>query len=116
MVQFGIWIFDKELGIIGKPEKFPELFLNNDRIWDTEKTAAGPVWKWPVSFAKVGWFDPGVANDFNKTFFYAQNFLKGFKPMESLEKMDIDARTIQVQTDLLIDTFPGPDEELNLRM
>ena len=115
MVQFGIWIFDKELGIIGKPEKFPDLFLKNDRIWDVEETASGPVWKWPVSFAKVGWFNPEVANDFNKTFFYAQNFFEGFKPQDFPEKLSIDARTVQLQTDLLMDTFPGPDEELDLR-
>lgn len=115
MVQFGIWSFDDKIGLLGRPEKFPELFLGTDKIWDVKETSRGPVWKWPVDFAVIGWFTPQVADDFNKAFFYAQTFFEGFGPTNSPEKLDIDSRTIQLQTELLSDSFPGPDEELSAR-
>lgn len=115
MVQFGIWSFDEKLGLMGRPEKFPELYLGIEKIWDVKETETGPVWKWPVNLAEIGWFTPQVANDFNKTFFYAQNYFEGFRPLGIPEKLEIDSRTIRLQTEVLSDSFPGPDEELSAR-
>ena len=114
MVQFGIWIFDEKLGLVGKPEHFPELFLAPDKLWDIKETSRGQVWKWPIEFARIGWFSPSVADDFNKTFFYAQKLFKGFRPI-NVESLDIDARTIQLQTEILSDYFPGPEDEISAR-
>ena len=115
MVQFGIWAFDENLGLVGKPENSPELFLSVDKLWDIKETNRGPVWKWPIDFAPIGWFTPNVADDFNKTFFYAQNFFEGFRPENSPTKMDIDSRTIELQTEILSDYFPGPEGEITAR-
>lgn len=115
MVQFGIWTFDEKFGLVGRPGNFPELYLNTDKLWDVRETSQGPVWKWPVEFASIGWFTPQVADDFNRTFFYAQGFFEAFRPQDSLDKLDIDKRTIQIQSETLVDSFPGADEELNLR-
>lgn len=114
MVQFGIWIFDEKLGLVGKPEHFPEIFLAPDKLWDIKETNRGQVWKWPIEFARIGWFSPSVADDFNKAFFYAQKLFKGFKPT-NLERLDIDTRTIQLQTEILSDYFPGPEDEISAR-
>lgn len=115
MVQFGIWMFDEKMGIIGRPKKYPEIFLHPDRIWDTKETRLGPVWKWPVQFAKLAWFSPHEADNFNKTFLYAQEYFEGFNPGKFHNKFDIDARTIKIQTEVLSDHFPGPTEELDIR-
>ncbi len=109
MVQFGIWMFDEKSGIIGRPENFPELYLKIDQIWDIKETTQGKVWKWPIEFAPNQWFSPKVADDFNKAFFYAHNFFKGFRPPESAEDINLDMRTIQLQTEILSDYFPGPE-------
>lgn len=115
MVQFGIWIFDEKIGIIGRPENDPELYVSPEKIWDVQETTRGQVWKWPISFARLGWFTPRVADNFNKAFFYAQQFFEAFRPESLTETLDMDARTVQVQTEMLSDYFPGPDEELSVR-
>lgn len=116
MVQFGIWMFDEKSGMIGRPENLPELYLGIDQIWDIIETNQGRVWKWPLQFASHPWFSPKVADDFNKTFFYAHNFFNGFRPADSAEDLEIDKRTIQFQTEMLSDYFPGPEGELKARV
>lgn len=115
MVEFGIWIFDEKFGLIGRPDNHPELYLNPDKIWDVQETAGGRVWKWPIRFASLGWFTPGVANDFNKAFFYAQQYFEAFRPEVLAETLEMDTRTVQVQTEMLSDYFPGSDEELSVK-
>lgn len=115
MVQFGIWVFDEKSGLVGRPKDLPEVFIRPDRIWDIKETTQGQVWKWPLKFASQPWFTPREADDFNKAFFYAHKFFKGFPSSESAESFDIDARTIQIQTELLSDYFPGPDGEVGVR-
>lgn len=115
MVQYGIWIFDEKVGLIGRPENFPEIFLGTDKIWEIKETRMGPVWKWPVQFAELGWFTPRIADNFNKAFFFAQKYFEGFRPKDTPEKLDLDTRTLQVQTEILSDHFRGTDEELSVR-
>lgn len=107
MVQFGIWQFDEKFGLIGKPENLPEVFLSFGNLWDIEVTSQDQVWKWPIYMAKNSWFTPKVADDFNKAFFYAQEFMNGQRPVPW--SLDFDARTIQLQTEILMDFFPGPE-------
>jgi len=107
MVQFGIWQFDENLGLIGKPENLPEVNLSFSNLWDIENTTQDKVWKWPIYFAKHAWFTPKVADDFNKAFFYAQEYMNGQRPEPW--NLDFDARTIQIQTEILMDYFPGPE-------
>lgn len=115
MSQFGMWMFDENLGLIGRPENLPELYLSTDKLWDIEDTNMGQVWKWPIRFASMSWFTPSVADDFNKAFFYAQRFFEGFRPVDTLKNIEIDARTVQFQTELLSDYFPGPEDDLSAR-
>lgn len=115
MVQYGIWAFDEKLGLIGRPENLPELYISVDKIWDIEETSTGRAWKWPLHFAPNRWFTPRVADDFNKAFFYAHQFFKGFRPAGSPEDFEIDVRTIGIQTEILSDYFPGPDGEMEIR-
>lgn len=111
MVQFGIWMFDEKIGLIGRPDNFPEIYLKSENFWDLLDTRQGRVWKWPIEFARIGWFTPKVADDFNKAFFYAHKFLKGFPPVDSPANMEIDTKTMHVQTEILSDYFPGPEDE-----
>lgn len=110
-MRFGIWEFDPKFGLVGRPENLPEHYLSNARIWETEELENGEVWRWPILFAKSSWFTPKIADDFNRAFFYAQNFFEGQRPEHLLYKFDFDARTIQLQTELLSDFFLGPDAE-----
>lgn len=112
MLQFGIWIFDEKIGLIGRPKKYREIYLRPTKIWDVKETRLGPVWKWPVQLAQLDWFTPRVANNFNKVFFYAQQFFEGFRPQTFGNKFEMDARTIQIQTEILSDHFGGPTEEI----
>lgn len=107
MVQFGIWKFDEKFGLVGRPENLPEINLSNNHLWDIEMTSNNKVWKWPILFAKNPWFTPKVADDFNKAFFYMQDYFDGQRPIPW--SFELDARTIQLQTELLTDYFPGPD-------
>ena len=66
MVQFGIWEFDENFGLIGKPENLPEVSLSFSHLWDIEVNKQDQVWKWPIYLAKNSWFTPKVADDFNK--------------------------------------------------
>lgn len=115
MVQFGIWIFDEKLGLIGKPENHPEIYLSIDKLWAVQETSQGQVWKWPIELARINWFTPSVADEFNKTFFYARNFLKGFSQEQFSTNSEIDSLTIQVQTEILSDYFPGPEDDITIR-
>ncbi len=110
MVKFGIWKFDADRGLVGTPENLPEHFITFDRLWDTEETTNGVVWKWPLLLARKYWFSPSVANDFNKAFFYAQDFFEGNRPPGSPKSLDLDSRTVQLQSEILSDYFPGPEE------
>lgn len=115
MVQFGNWIFDEKIGLIGKPKKHPKIYLRPTMLWDIKETRLGPVWKWPIRLARLDWFSPRVADNFNKAFFYAQQYFEGFRPKTFENKFEIDSRTIQIQTEILSDHFPGPTEELDAR-
>lgn len=115
MVQFGMWMFDEKLGLIGKPENQPEIYLSIDQLWSVKETSEGPVWKWPIKLARIAWFTPAVADEFNKTFFYARNFLKGFSQDQQSLHSEIDVRTIQAQTEILSDYFPGPEDDFTIR-
>lgn len=112
MVQFGIWIFDEKIGLIGKPKKHPKIYLRPAMLWDIKETRLGPVWKWPIRLARLDWFSPRVADNFNKAFFYAQRSFEGFRPQNLSNKFEIDAHTIQIQTEILSDHFGGPAEEI----
>lgn len=111
MAQFGIWRYDENFGLVGKPENLPELFLSEENIWEVDNTTSGQVWKWPVDYAKNPWFTPAIADDFNKAFFYAQDYLHKNRPNNYQKNPDYDARTVMMQTELLSDFFPGPDGE-----
>lgn len=115
MVQFGIWIFDERIGLIGRPEKGSEIYLPPNKIWEIKETRLGPVWKWPLHFARLDWFSPRVADNFNKAFFYAQRSFEGFRSQTFSNKFEIDAHTIYIQTEILSDHFGGPTEEIEPR-
>ncbi len=112
MVQFGIWKFEANLGLVGTPENLPEHYIPLDKLWDTEETSLGLVWKWPLHLARNNWFSPTVANDFNKAFFYAQEFYAGNRPSQSPKSLDLDSRTVLLQSEILSDYFPGPEESV----
>lgn len=114
-MKFGIWKFDVEFGLVGTPQNLPEHYLTVEKLWETEDTAQGQVWKWPVQLARNSWFNPGVADDFNKAFFYAQEFHENRRPMTTPKSLDFDARTVQLQAEILNDYFPGPEEEVSFR-
>lgn len=109
MVQFGIWRFDTDFGLVGTPENQPEYYLSTNKLWETEETTEGPVWKWPLHLARNSWFTPGIADDFNKAFFYAQEYMNGNGPQDSPKSLDFDAKTVRIQAELLSDYFPGPE-------
>ena len=113
MVQFGIWKFDANLGLVGTPENLPENFITLEKLWDIEETSQGVVWKWPLHLARNYWFNPSVANDFNKAFFYAHEFLDRSRPSEFPKNLDLDSRTILLQSEILSDYFPGPEEAVS---
>lgn len=113
MVQFGIWKFDADTGLVGTPENLPEHYLTLDHLWDTEETTQGVVWKWPLQLARNPWFSPSVANDFNKAFFYAQEFFEGKRPPGSPKSLDLDSLTVQLQSEILSDYFPGPEDAVS---
>lgn len=113
MVQFGIWKFDADHGLVGTPENLPEHYITLDRLWDTEETTQGVVWKWPLQLARNYWFSPPVADDFNKAFFYAQEFMEGTRPSDFPKSLDLDSRTVQLQSEILSDYFPGPEEAVS---
>lgn len=114
MMQYGIWIFDEKLGLIGKPDNFPELYLKPEKLWETKETQAGPVWKWPIELAALSWFNLSIADDFNKVFFYAHKFLDGFGTANLEGDFEINIRTVRMQTEILSDYFPGPEEEISV--
>lgn len=113
MVQFGIWKFDADLGLVGTPENLPEHYLSKDKLWDVEETTQGVVWKWPLQLARNTWFDPSVANDFNKAFFYAQEFYEANRPEGSPKNLDLDSLTVRMQSEILSDYFPGPEDAVS---
>lgn len=110
MVQFGIWKFDTDLGLVGTPENLPEHYIGLDKLWETKETSQGVVWKWPLHMARNYWFNPSVADDFNKAFFYAQHYLDKKRPPESPKGLELDSRTVLLQSEILSDYFPGPEE------
>lgn len=111
MLQFGIWELHEKNGLVGRPENFPEVYLRLDNLWDVSSNGEVSVWKWPLQYATRPWFTPRIANDFNKAFFYAQYMLKDTRPSELALDIDINARTITSQTELLNDYLSGLDEE-----
>ncbi len=113
MVQFGIWRFDVNHGLVGTPENLPEHYITLDKLWDTEETTMGVVWKWPLQLARNNWFSPSVADDFNKAFFYAQDFFEGKRPPESPKSFDFDSLTVRLQSEILSDYFPGPEDAVS---
>lgn len=114
MVQFGIWKFEKETGLIGTPHNLPEHYIGIDKLWETEETTHGEVWKWPVLFARNKWCTPQIADDFNKAFFYAQTYFESKRPVHLEDSMNIDQRTIHQQTELLADHLYGSEDEVIL--
>lgn len=114
MVQFGIWKFETETGLIGTPQNLPEHYISIDKLWETEETAHGEVWKWPVHFARNKWCTPQIADDFNKAFFYAQTYFESKRPLHFLDSINIDQRTIHNQTELLADHLYGSEDEVIL--
>ncbi|CAN5409196.1 hypothetical protein BH23BAC2_BH23BAC2_15730 [soil metagenome] len=113
MIKFGIWSFDEELGLVGTPENLPEHYITTEKLWEIEETSQGQVWKWPLQLARNRWFTPAVADDFNKAFFYAQQYFKEQRPGPSPKSLDFDSRTVKLQTEILSDYFPGPEEEVS---
>lgn len=109
MVQFGIWKFDSNLGLVGAPDNQPEFILNPDNIWEIQETSQGQVWKWPLEYTQNRWFTPTVANDFNKAFFYAQDYFLASRPTFAPKSLEFDARTVHLQAEVLSDYFPGPE-------
>lgn len=105
MMKFGIWEFDANFGLVGKLENFSEYYISTAKIWETEDTTLGKVWKWPVFFATQSWATPAIADDFNKAFFYAQNYFESQRPVELENSFEFDARTIDVQAGILRDFF-----------
>lgn len=114
MVQFGIWKFETEMGLIGTPPNLPEHYLSKDKLWETEETAHGEVWKWPVHFARNKWCTPQIADDFNKAFFYAQTYFENLRPSHFVDNIHINQRTIHHQTELLADHLYGSEDEVIL--
>ncbi len=114
MVQFGIWKFEPEIGLVGTPANLPDRYLGVDKLWETEDTALGMVWKWPIHFAKNKWCTPQIADDFNKAFFYAQMYFENKRPPDYVGSTDIDQRTIHHQTELLADYLYGGEDEIIL--
>jgi hypothetical protein len=112
MMQFGIWKFETDTGLIGTPENLPEHYLGVDHLWETEQTVQGEVWKWPIHFARNTWCTPQIADDFNKAFFYAQTYFENKRPGHFAGSLDMDQRTIQHQIELLADHLYGSEDEI----
>lgn len=112
MRNFGIWEFDENFGIIGRPENYPEHYITVEKLWETTNIDDNPVWKWPVHLTVFSWFTIEVARDFNKAFFYAQEYFEGQRPVDSPEMMNIDAETISHQEVIYKDYYPGINGEL----
>ena len=113
---YGIWEYNAEFGLIGKPENLPEIYVSKDKIWETEDLADGKVWKWPLYFTGLDWFNPTIANDFNKAFFYAMNATENQRPQDVPIEMVLDSRTLKYQFERMSDFFPGADEEAVLEI
>lgn len=111
-MKYGIWEYDSNFGLIGRPENLPEIYVSKQRIWETENLEVGTVWKWPVFFAKSSWFTPAIATDFNKAFYFAMNDIEGQRPESTHMPFDLDARTLSHQLQILNNIFPGPNEEI----
>lgn len=112
MVQFGIWKFETDNGLTGTPDNFSEHNLGIDKLWEIEETTRGQVWKWPIHFARNKWCTPQIADDFNKAFFYAQEYFEKDRPIEIQNSLMLNQRTIQHQTELLADHLYGSEDEI----
>ncbi|MCM4158612.1 hypothetical protein FHG64_03175 [Antarcticibacterium flavum] len=111
MKKYGIWEFNEDQGLTGRPLNLPEIKISKEQLWETEDTTEGKVWKWPLHLTRQKWCSPVMANDFNKAFFSSIKALKKQRPATFNVEPDLDARTIRWQTDMLSDYFPGPDAE-----
>lgn len=107
---YGIWEYDAEFGLIGKPENSPEIYVCKGKIWETEDFADGKVWKWPLYFTNYNWFNPTIADDFNKAFFFAMNASEGRRPEHVPTEILLYFRTLKHQFKKLSDYFPGANE------